>query len=66
MGFDENNTYNVMTKRWIEQKYSMKLEVWTVSITNPNDIIRRGSYPALVEKGPYVFRLVFFAYFISC
>ncbi|VDK87596.1 unnamed protein product [Litomosoides sigmodontis] len=56
LGFDENDTYNVMTQRWIEQKYSMKLEVWTVSVTNPDDVIRRGHYPTLVEKGPYVYR----------
>ncbi|EJD76150.1 hypothetical protein LOAG_16851 [Loa loa] len=55
LGFDENGTYNIMTQRWIEQNYSMKLKIWTVSITNPDDVIQHGSYPALVEKGPYVY-----------
>ncbi|KAL4002006.1 CD36 family protein [Acanthocheilonema viteae] len=55
LGFDENNTYNVMTRRWIKQKYSMKLKIWTVSVANPYDVVRHGSYPTLVEKGPYVY-----------
>ncbi|KAM3724802.1 Uncharacterized protein ACO02O_07918 [Dirofilaria immitis] len=55
LGFDENGTYNVMTQRWIEPKYSMKLKIWTVSVTNPDDVIQNGSYPILVEKGPYVY-----------
>lgn len=62
MGFDENHTYNIMTKRWIEQKYQMKLKVWTVSVANPADIIRHGSYPKLVEKGPYVYTLVIYIF----
>uniref|UniRef100_A0A0R3RKD6 CD36 family protein n=1 Tax=Elaeophora elaphi TaxID=1147741 RepID=A0A0R3RKD6_9BILA len=55
LGFDENGTYNIMTQRWIKQKYSMKLEVWTVSVANPSDVVQHGSHPSLVEKGPYVY-----------
>ncbi|VDK69002.1 unnamed protein product [Onchocerca ochengi] len=55
LGFDENGTYNVMTQRWIEPKYSMKLKIWTVSVSNPDDVIQNGSYPLFVEKGPYVY-----------
>ncbi|KAK6100601.1 CD36 family protein [Brugia pahangi] len=54
LGYDENGTYNVMTQRWIEQKYSMKLKIWTVSVANPN-AISKGSYPVLIEKGPYTY-----------
>uniref|UniRef100_A0A915PX40 Uncharacterized protein n=1 Tax=Setaria digitata TaxID=48799 RepID=A0A915PX40_9BILA len=55
LGLDENGTYNIMTQRWIEPKYSMRLKVWTVSVENPEDVAKLGSYPALIEKGPYVF-----------
>ncbi|EJW73544.1 hypothetical protein WUBG_15549 [Wuchereria bancrofti] len=57
LGYDENGTYNIMTQRWIKQNYSMKLQIWTVSVANPNDVLK-GSYPVLIEKGPYVYMLV--------
>nr|CDQ04091.1 Bm1583 [Brugia malayi] len=63
LGYNENGTYNVMTQRWIEQKYSMKLKIWTVSVANPNDI-SKGSYPVLIEKGPYAYTLVICVQFI--
>ncbi|VDN07428.1 unnamed protein product [Thelazia callipaeda] len=54
LGYDENGTFNAMTKRWIEPKYNMKIKVWVISVTNPEDVVN-GSYPVVTEKGPYVY-----------
>ncbi|VDN41358.1 unnamed protein product, partial [Gongylonema pulchrum] len=55
LGFDKNGTYNEMTRRWVEPEYAMELRVWVVSVANPEDVVQRGSYPVLVEKGPYIY-----------
>lgn len=55
LGFDENGTYNLMTRKWIDPDYKMLLQIWVLSIENEEDVVKNGSFPRFAQKGPYTF-----------
>ncbi|VDM49425.1 unnamed protein product [Toxocara canis] len=55
LGFDENGTYNEMTRKWIDPDYSMMLQIWVFSLENEDEVVKNGTFPVFSEKGPYSF-----------
>lgn len=56
LGRDKDGNLTSTTKAWADPRYTMRMSVWTFSVQNTDDVVKRSAKPLLVEKGPYVFR----------
>jgi hypothetical protein len=68
LGKDKNGTDNIVLKMFRDPPYDIKLQIWTFSTKNVDDVMKKRKKPILEEKGPYTFRFIFYInifYFFS-
>ncbi|CAK5085662.1 unnamed protein product [Meloidogyne enterolobii] len=58
LGREQNGTDNIVLKNFRDPPYDIKLQIWTFSTQNVDDVINKGKRPILEEKGPYTFSVL--------
>uniref|UniRef100_A0A914LXH1 Uncharacterized protein n=1 Tax=Meloidogyne incognita TaxID=6306 RepID=A0A914LXH1_MELIC len=58
LGKEQNGTDNIVLKNFRDPPYDIKLQIWTFSTQNVDDVINKGKRPILEEKGPYTFSVL--------
>jgi hypothetical protein len=55
---DADGQYSSRTEKWVRPPIEGLLQIWLFDVTNGDDVRIRGVRPAVVERGPYAYRLV--------
>ncbi|KAL7078434.1 hypothetical protein ACQ4LE_002618 [Meloidogyne hapla] len=58
LGRESNGTDNIVLKMFRDPPYDIKLQIWTFSTQNVDEVINKGKRPIVEEKGPYTFSVL--------